>query len=120
MAEAFECGERAWWVEQVRDEMAAFPNGENDDLHDAAVYGLLRIRQGGLMRLSTAAARGFLPAYLLQISVATGRPASQRSRPPGLNRRPADYETENRPIGPFVLVVTKHVSPLLDVQSGGF
>jgi hypothetical protein len=33
--------------------MAAFPNGENDDLHDAAVYGLLRIRQGGLMRLST-------------------------------------------------------------------
>ena len=41
------------WVEQVRDEMAAFPNGENDDLHDAAVYGLLRIRQGRLMRLST-------------------------------------------------------------------
>ena len=37
-------------VEQVRDEMAAFPLGENDD---AAVYGLLRIRQGGLMRLST-------------------------------------------------------------------
>jgi predicted phage terminase large subunit-like protein len=41
------------WVEQVRDEMAAFPHGENDDLHDAAVYGLLRIRQGALMRLST-------------------------------------------------------------------
>ena len=41
------------WVEQVRDEMAVFPHGENDDLHDAAVYGLLRIRQGGLMRLST-------------------------------------------------------------------
>jgi predicted phage terminase large subunit-like protein len=41
------------WAEQVRDEMAAFHNGENDDLHDAAVYGLLRIRQGGLMRLST-------------------------------------------------------------------
>jgi hypothetical protein len=38
------------WVEQVRDEMAAFPNGENDDLHDAGVYGLLRILQGGLMR----------------------------------------------------------------------
>ena len=44
---------RLRWVEQVRDEMAAFPHGENDDLHDAAVYGLLRIRQGGLMRLST-------------------------------------------------------------------
>jgi hypothetical protein len=40
-------------VEQVRDEMASFPYGENDDLHDAAVYGLLRIRQGGLMRLSS-------------------------------------------------------------------
>jgi hypothetical protein len=40
-------------VEQVRDEMAAFPHGESDDPHDAAVYGLLRIRQGGLMRLST-------------------------------------------------------------------
>ena len=40
------------WVEQVRDEMAAFPHGENDDLHDAAVHGLLRIRPGG-MRLST-------------------------------------------------------------------
>jgi hypothetical protein len=26
-------------VEQVRDEMVAFPQGENDDLHDAAVYG---------------------------------------------------------------------------------
>ena len=23
-----------------------FPHGENDHLHDAAVYGLLRIRQG--------------------------------------------------------------------------
>jgi hypothetical protein len=36
-------------VEQVRDEMASFPYGENDDLHDAAVYGLPRIRQGGLI-----------------------------------------------------------------------
>jgi hypothetical protein len=44
---------RLRWVGKVRDEMAAFPHGENDDLHDAAVYGLLRIRQGGLMRLST-------------------------------------------------------------------
>jgi hypothetical protein len=40
------------WVEQVRDEMAAFPNEENDDLHDDAVYVLLRILQGGLMGLS--------------------------------------------------------------------
>ena len=37
----------------ISSPLAAFPHGENDDLHDAAVYGLLRIRQGGLMRLST-------------------------------------------------------------------
>ena len=41
------------WVEELREEMAAFPYGANDDLHDAAVYGLLRIRQGELLRLST-------------------------------------------------------------------
>jgi hypothetical protein len=35
--------------------MAAFPYGANDDLHDAAVYGLLRIRQGELLRLSSDA-----------------------------------------------------------------
>jgi predicted phage terminase large subunit-like protein len=41
------------WVEEVREEMATFPYGSNDDLLDAAVYALLRIRQGGLMRLPT-------------------------------------------------------------------
>lgn len=41
------------WVEQVRDEMGAFPLGEFDDLHDAAVWGLLRIRQGNLIHLGT-------------------------------------------------------------------
>jgi predicted phage terminase large subunit-like protein len=41
------------WVEQVREEMAAFPQGENDDLHDAAVWGLLRLRHGNLIRLGT-------------------------------------------------------------------
>jgi hypothetical protein len=35
------------------EECAQFPYGSNDDLLDAAVYGLLRIRQGGLMRLPT-------------------------------------------------------------------
>src|SRR5262249_21611675 len=39
------------WVEEVREEMAAFPNGENDDLHDAAVWGLLYLRQGNWVRL---------------------------------------------------------------------
>ena len=41
------------WVEQVGDEMGAFPLGEFDDLHDAAVWGLLRIRQGNLIHLGT-------------------------------------------------------------------
>jgi predicted phage terminase large subunit-like protein len=41
------------WVEQVREEMAQFPHGEFDDMHDAAVWGLLRLRQGGLVHLGT-------------------------------------------------------------------
>ena len=32
--------------------MAAFPFGESDDMHDAAVWGILRIRRGGL-RIAT-------------------------------------------------------------------
>lgn len=39
------------WAEQVRDEMAAFPVAASDDLHDAAVWGLLRLRQGGLVKI---------------------------------------------------------------------
>jgi predicted phage terminase large subunit-like protein len=41
------------WVEEVREEMAAFPHGQYDDLHDAAVQGLFRFRQGGLIRISS-------------------------------------------------------------------
>ena len=41
------------WVEEVREEMAAFPHGQYDDLHDAAVQGLTRFRQGGLIRISS-------------------------------------------------------------------
>lgn len=41
------------WVEQVREEMAQFPAGEFDDLHDAAVWGLLRLRQGNLVRIGS-------------------------------------------------------------------
>ena len=37
-----------------------------------------------------------------------------------MNRRPTDYETENPPLSPFVLVENRLVLPLLDVQSGGF
>jgi predicted phage terminase large subunit-like protein len=43
------------WVEQVRDEMAAFPTGEFDDLHDAMVWALLRIRQGNLVHIGSDA-----------------------------------------------------------------
>ena len=41
------------WADEVRQQMAAFPNGEFDDLHDAAVQGLLRIRQGGLISIAS-------------------------------------------------------------------
>ena len=42
------------------------------------------------------------------------------SHPPGLNRRPADYEAENPPLSPFVLVGIRPVWPRLLVQFGGF
>jgi predicted phage terminase large subunit-like protein len=35
------------WVQELQEEMASFPFGESDDMHDAAVWGLLRIRRGG-------------------------------------------------------------------------
>ena len=41
------------WVEEVRQEFAEFPNGEFDDLADAGVWGLMRIRQGNLIRLAS-------------------------------------------------------------------
>jgi predicted phage terminase large subunit-like protein len=39
------------FAQQVQEEMAAFPHGENDDLHDAAVWGLLRLRLGELIHV---------------------------------------------------------------------
>jgi predicted phage terminase large subunit-like protein len=38
---------RCQWVQDLVEQMAAFPYGESDDMHDAAVWGLLRIRRGG-------------------------------------------------------------------------
>jgi hypothetical protein len=32
--------------------MASFPYGESNDMHDAAMWGLLRLRRGGL-RIAT-------------------------------------------------------------------
>lgn len=41
------------WVEELIDESAAFPLGALNDLHDAAVWGLLRLRQGNLIHLGS-------------------------------------------------------------------
>jgi hypothetical protein len=39
---------RCRWAQEVVEEMAGFPYGESDDMHYAAVWGLLRMRRGGL------------------------------------------------------------------------
>ena len=41
------------WVEEVRGEMAAFPVAVDNDLHDAMVWALLRLRQGNLIHLGS-------------------------------------------------------------------
>jgi predicted phage terminase large subunit-like protein len=42
---------RTRWAEELVDEIAAFPSGENDDLVDATTLALMRFRQGGFLRL---------------------------------------------------------------------
>jgi predicted phage terminase large subunit-like protein len=44
---------RSKWVQDVMEEMASFPHGAYDDLHDAAVWGLLKIREGSFIRVSS-------------------------------------------------------------------
>lgn len=39
------------WADELVDEVAAFPSGENDDLVDSTTQALLRFRQGGFIRL---------------------------------------------------------------------
>jgi len=39
----------ASWAEEVVEEIAAFPNGEHDDLVDCASQALMRFRQGGFV-----------------------------------------------------------------------
>jgi predicted phage terminase large subunit-like protein len=43
---------RCRWAQELVEEMASFPYGQSNDMHDAAVWGLLRIRRGGL-RIAT-------------------------------------------------------------------
>ena len=38
-------------VEELVDEIAAFPSGEHDDLVDSTTLALMRFRQGGFLRL---------------------------------------------------------------------
>ena len=42
---------RTRWAEELVDEIAAFPAGDNDDLVDATTLALMRFRQGGFLRL---------------------------------------------------------------------
>ncbi len=41
------------WAREVIEEVAAFPVGENDDYVDTTTQALLRVRQGGFIRIDT-------------------------------------------------------------------
>jgi len=41
------------WASEVVEELAAFPNGEHDDLVDSTTQALIRFRQGGFIRLES-------------------------------------------------------------------
>jgi predicted phage terminase large subunit-like protein len=41
------------WAEEVVEEMAAFPNGDHDDLVDSASQALMRFRQGGFISIDS-------------------------------------------------------------------
>ena len=41
------------WASEVIEELAAFPNGEHDDLVDSSTQALIRFRKGGFIRLDT-------------------------------------------------------------------
>jgi predicted phage terminase large subunit-like protein len=42
------CPDRRW-AEEVVEELAEFPNGDNDDLVDSTTQALMRFRQGGFI-----------------------------------------------------------------------
>ena len=41
------------WADEVIEEFASFPAGENDDYVDSATQALMRFRQGGFLRLQS-------------------------------------------------------------------
>ena len=41
------------WAEDLVEEVAAFPNGDHDDLVDATTLALMRFRQGGFLQLDS-------------------------------------------------------------------
>jgi len=43
------------WAREVIDQVASFPNGDHDDLLDTVTQALIRIRQGGFIRLDSDA-----------------------------------------------------------------
>ena len=57
MSPLFEAG-MVWvpdetWADELVEEVAAFPNGEFDDLVDSMTQALMRYRQGNFVRLPT-------------------------------------------------------------------
>ena len=46
------CPEKRW-AEEVMEEMAAFPNGDNDDLVDSSSQALMRFRHGGFIAIDS-------------------------------------------------------------------
>lgn len=41
------------WADELIEEVAAFPNGDNDDLVDSTTQALIRFRQGGFIQVPT-------------------------------------------------------------------
>ena len=41
------------WADELMEEMAAFPNGEHDDLCDSTSQALIRFRQGGFIQIAS-------------------------------------------------------------------
>jgi len=53
------------WAEELVEECAAFPRGDNDDLVDATVMALMRFRQGNFVSLQTDAQDDPVPTDLI-------------------------------------------------------